>query len=217
MVVPHNEHIRKMHLKNISAKIIQAIQPDNIARLIIQQTKIIYRNRKSIAYTLINNVKQFITPGIPPKCLGPPYCNETTHYSKPLYAKDGISAILKHVNANMIPRPDNLSTKDELYKAAAQVAKASLLMTIAIEKDTNTHSYQSNNKSSDTTTTEAPTIPKKLEYILPLWNDKKEHYPYAYLPYSTIKNLGSFGTNQPPTSKITQVIRLLPLRTKRSS
>jgi len=97
LITPHPqsrlEEVAKKSIKTLSKKIVPALLPIEVADILSRDTKIIYKNRPSVARVLVNNTKTNLDPDNPPQCLGLPYCTEETHYSKRIRQKMGQSQI----------------------------------------------------------------------------------------------------------------------------
>src|SRR6185503_10919693 len=106
LTLPYTEEVSKKSIKTLSKKIVHALLPIEVAEILSRDTKIIYKNRPSVARVLVNNTKTNLDPDNPPQCLGLPYCTEKTHYSKRIHQKMGQSQILTDISANTVPQPD---------------------------------------------------------------------------------------------------------------
>src|SRR6185503_1912423 len=95
VILPYTEEIRKATLKQVAKELANCILPGKLASTISDSINIIYKNRPSIANVLVNNRSYNLDPDNPPRCLGPPYCNEGSHYSKQLHHKEGVTKLLK--------------------------------------------------------------------------------------------------------------------------
>ena len=184
--LPYTEDLPKNELKQIANLIMILTQPHSLSKYSTKQTKVVFSNRRSIASQLVNNTITKLDPNCPPKCLGLPYCTEGIHYSKPIYEKKGDSIRLSNINAYTIPVPDRTATKNSLYMALAEVAKASAILYLSF---TNPHLEASENIKIEANCRNRRL--KDYRNLLPIWPDQndpqyKVSWPLIYIPYNKI-------------------------------